>query len=334
MTRQTRMAMMAGVGVLTLGVGAGLLAVFGMPVSLGSAPAGPPELQHVPQDAAVVAYADVRRMMSSDLRQKLGALAVAPKAPTPNEFEQRTGLNIEQDLDTVVVAMVPSDPSAGADRSPQVVVLARGRFEASRLEALALQEGGTASDYRGIRVLTLKESQGPPAALAFLASDLVAFGPGPMVERAIAASLDRRNVLSNTDVMRLVAQHEGTHAWAVGRFDDLMSAARVDPAQTPARLPAVSWVSASGTLGTTIDGVVTAEARDEAAAAQLRDVVRGMLALGQLQSGNAAALSTLMQAFQLSGEGRTVALSFSLPTEALVAMAQQAAETREARPAR
>jgi hypothetical protein len=328
------MAMMAGVGVLTLGVGAGLLAVFGMPVSLGSAPAGPPELQHVPQDAAVVAYADVRRMMSSDLRQKLAALAVAPKAPTPKEFEQRTGLNIEQDLDTVVVALVPSDPSTGADRGPQVVVLARGRFEASRLEALALQEGGTASDYRGIRVLTLKESQGPPAALAFLASDLVAFGPGPMVERAIAASLDRRNVLSNTEVMRLVAQHEGTHAWAVGRFDDLMSAARVDPAQTPATLPPVSWVSASGTLGTTIDGVVTAEARDEAAAAQLRDVVRGMLALGQLQSGNAAALSTLMQAFQLSGEGRTVALSFSLPTEALVAMAQQAAQTREARPAR
>jgi hypothetical protein len=328
------MAMMAGVGVLTLGVGAGLLAVFGMPVSLGSAPAGPAELQHVPQEAAIVAYVDVRRLMSSDLRQKLGALAETPKAQTPNEFEQKTGLNIEQDLDTVVVALVPADAAAGADRSPRMVVLARGRFEASRLEALALQEGGTATDYRGLRVLTLKEAEGEPAALAFLASDLIAFGPATMVQRAIAASLDRRNVLSNTDVMRLVAQHDGTHAWAVGRFDDLMSAARVDPERAPARLPAVSWVSASGTLGASIEGVVTAEARDEAAAAQLRDVVRGMLALGQLQSGNAAAIATLVQAFQMSGEGRTVALSFSLPTEALVAMAQQAAETREARPAR
>jgi hypothetical protein len=325
--------MMAGAGVLTLGIGAGLLAVFGMPVSLGSAPAGPSDLQHVPQEAAVVAYADVRRMMSSDLRQKLAALTDTPEAPTPNEFEQRTGLDLEHDVESVVVAMVPASPSAGADRSPQVVVLARGRFEASRLEALALQEGGTASDFRGIRVLTLKESQGPPAALAFLASDLVAFGPGPMVERAIAASLDRRNVLSNTDVMRLVAQHDGMHAWVVGRFNDLMSAARVDPAGTPAKLPPVSWVSASGTVGATIDGVMTAEASDEAAAEGVRDVVRGLLALGQLQGGNAA-LFTLTQAFQLSGEGRTVALSFSLPTEALVAMAQQAAETREARPAR
>lgn len=334
MTRQTRVAMMAGVGVLTLGMGAGLLAVFGLPVSLGSAPAGPPELQHVPQEAAVVAYADVRRMMSSDLRQQLGALAVTPQASTPNEFEQQTGLNIEQDIDSVVVALVPADAGVDGDRSPHMVVLARGRFEASRLEALALQEGGAATDYRGIRVLTLKESEGTPAALAFLASDLVAFGPAPMVQRAITASLDRRNVLSNTDVMRLVAQHDGMHAWAVGRFDDLMSAARVDPAQAPAGLPAVSWVSASGTLGASIDGVVTAEARDEAAAAQLRDVVRGMLALGQLQGGNAAALATLAQAFQLSGEGRTVALSFSVPTGALVAMAQQAADAREARPAR
>ena len=108
MNKQTRVAMMAGVGVLTLGVGAGLLAVFGMPVSLGSAPAGPPELQHVPQDAAIVAYADVRRMMTSDLRQKLGSLAPEGKATTPNEFEARTGLNIEQDLETVVVAVVPA----------------------------------------------------------------------------------------------------------------------------------------------------------------------------------------------------------------------------------
>jgi len=334
MTKQTRVAMMAGVGVLTLGVGAGLLAVFGMPVSLGSAPAGPPELQHVPQDAAIVAYADVRRMMTSDLRQKLGSLAPEGKATTPNEFEARTGLNIEQDLESVVVAVVPA--AAGApDDDPQMVVLARGRFEASRLEALALQEGGAASDYRGIRVLTLKEEKGDPAALAFLASDLVAFGPGPMVQRAVDASLDRRNVLSNTDVMRLVAKHEGAHGWAVGRFDDLMSAARLDAAAVPARLPAVSWVSASGTMGASIDGVITAEARDDAAAAQLRDVVRGMLALGQLQSGgNAAALATLAQAFQLSGEGRTVALSFSVPTDALVAMAQQAADSRSARPAR
>lgn len=334
MTRQARVAMMAGVGVLTLGVGAGLLAVFGMPVSLGSAPAGPPELQHVPQDAAVVAYADVRRLMSSDLRQKLGALALSPKSPTPNDFEQKTGLNVAQDIDTVVVALVPGAQGTASDGSSDVVVLARGRFEASRLEALALQEGGAAADYRGIRVLTLKDEQGPPAALAFLASDLVAFGPAPMVQRAITASLDRRNVLSNTDVMRLVAQHDGMHAWAVGRFDELMSAARVDRSKAPAALPAVSWLSASGTLGTSIDGVVTAEARDEAAAAQLRDVVRGMLALGQLQSGNAAALATLARSVQLSGEGRTVSVAFSLPTEALIAMVQQAADTRAARPAR
>ena len=69
-----------------------------------------------------------------------------------------------------------------------------------------------------------------------------------------------------------------------------------------------------------------AEARDEAAAQNLRDVVRGFLAMARLQAGSRPGLQQMVDSLQLSGEGKTVALSFNIPSEffdALEAMARQ-----------
>ena len=54
---------------------------------------------------------------------------------------------------------------------------------------------------------------------------------------------------------------------------------------------------------------------DEASANNLRDVVRGFLALAKLQAGSRPDLQTLVQSLDLGGSGTTVALSFSLPAE-------------------
>ncbi len=52
--------------ILAIGLGTGLVASYmGLPVSVFSSAAGPDELQYVPADAAVVAYADVRDVLNS-----------------------------------------------------------------------------------------------------------------------------------------------------------------------------------------------------------------------------------------------------------------------------
>jgi hypothetical protein len=57
--------------ILAVGLGTGLVASYmGLPVSVFSSAAGPEELQYVPADAAVVAYANVRDVMNSQLRQR------------------------------------------------------------------------------------------------------------------------------------------------------------------------------------------------------------------------------------------------------------------------
>jgi hypothetical protein len=64
-----------------------------------------------------------------------------------------------------------------------------------------------------------------------------------------------------------------------------------------------------------VSGVVRVEARDEAAGNNLRDVVRGFLALAKMEAGSRPELQAVVQSLQLGGNGTTVSLSFDLPGE-------------------
>ena len=60
--------------------------------------AGPDELQYVPANAAVVAYANVHDVMNSSFRQRFARWSPTPAAR--NEFLEKTGVNIEEDIQT------------------------------------------------------------------------------------------------------------------------------------------------------------------------------------------------------------------------------------------
>jgi hypothetical protein len=327
MSKKTRYFVLVSGAILAVGLGTGLVASYlGLPVSLLSSAAGPNELQYVPQDAAVVAYANVRDVMNSQFRQRFREME--PPSKERDEFEQKTGLDIERDIDSVVAAFMPGPEGATDNPERSAVVLARGRFEAARLEALAIEHGGTVEDYKGKRLLTHleqgKEGNGS-MAVGFVEVDLVALGGIEAVKRAIDAGADNRNVMSNNDVMRLVAELDSSNAWAVGRFDALARQARL-PSEVQAQLPTVSWFSAAGHVNGGVSGVFKAEARDETAAQNLRDVVRGFLAMAKLQAGSRPGMQQMVDSLQLSGDGKTVALSFDIPSEffdALEAMAKQ-----------
>ncbi len=87
------------------------------------------------------------------------------------------------------------------------------------------------------------------------------------------------------------------------------------------RLPAITWFAFSGHVNGGLRGVIRAEARDDEAATNLRDVVRGFLALGKMQSGGRPEIQAMMQSLELGGTGKTVALSFTVPAEVFDAVA-------------
>jgi hypothetical protein len=304
---------------MAVGLSIGLVGYYGGGFPGLQASTGPTELAYVPADSAVIAYADVQAIMNSELRQQLKA--VMPEHESgQQEFQEHTGIDIEHDIDYVVASMTPY-----AGSRPKGIVVARGRFNVVQLETLAREHGGTVEDYKGKRLITSPEQNGEQFTMAFLEPGLVAVGDAAVVKHAIDTQLTAQSITSNNEMMDLVKDIErGNNAWAVGRLDVLTAEAKL-PDEIATRIPAVKLFAASGHINGGFSGMIRAEARDETSAQQLRDVVRGFLALAQMQSQNDPKLAALSQTLQLSGEGTTVSLSFTVPAELLQMVAPKPA---------
>jgi hypothetical protein len=317
MTKRTRYFLAASGAVLAAGLGTGLVAFYTGGFEPVSASAVSNELRYVPADATVVAYADVRGIMDSDLRARLKE-ALPMHQEGQREFQEQTGIDIEKDIDYVVASL-----TAGAEK-PAPLVVARGRFNDTQLEGLIRDHGGAVEEYKGKRLIVCPTSghndapiQTGNITLAFLEPGLVAIGDSTAVKNSIDAQLSAHSVTGNNEMMELVNDiGQGNNAWAVGRFDVLASQARL-PEQVSSRLPQIKWFAAAGHVNGGLSGTLRAEARDEQAAENLRDVVRGVLGLARMQAQADPRTQTMIESLQLTGTGKTVSLSFTVPAEIL-----------------
>src|SRR5712691_155577 len=195
MTSRTRYFVICSLLVLTVGVGTGLVAYYvGFP--LGAAEGrGPDELRYVPKDAALVAYADVREVMASELRQRIRRAAPSQENGQ-KEFQDLTGINIETDIDHVVAFAAPGD-QGGASKGG--LVLARGVFNEDKIQSLIREHGGHAEQYKG-KWLTIapkhtvnqnsgavvpQDADASQFAVAFVQPGLVALGSIDLIHRPI-----------------------------------------------------------------------------------------------------------------------------------------------------
>jgi len=189
MTSRTRFFVIASLLVLVIGLGTGLVAYFaGFPTSALSRQGGPDELKFVPANAALVAFANVHEVMASDTRQRLRT--ALPEMPNgQHEFQERTGIDIERDIDRVV-AFVGQRMIEGRSVPASGMVLARGRFDQVRIESLMREHGAVVEDYKGRRLVVSEIHTDPPGvhqgvSLAFLEPGLVAIGTSDMVRGAV-----------------------------------------------------------------------------------------------------------------------------------------------------
>ena len=327
--KKTRYFVTISAAVLAIGLGTGLVASYmGLPVSVFSSAAGPEELQYVPADAAVVAYANVREVMNSEFRQRFRSLE--PSQDEKNQFEEKTGLNLEQDVDSVVAAVMPKDGMAD-NPAGSFLILARARYEAARLEALAVEHGAQVTEYNGKRIITHRDGDATAdqddMAFGFVEADLVAFGTLTSVKSSIDAHATNRNIVSNNEMMKLVNEIDNANAWAVGKFDAIASRAGL-PTEIASAMPSISWFSAAGHINGGVSGTFKAEAKDEATAKNLRDLMGGFLAMAKMQASTKPGMQQLADSLVISGEGNTVALAFSIPSE-LLDMLESMAKSRQ-----
>ena len=311
MTHQTRYFVLGASGLLVVGLVTGLFAYVNRGAALAVSVTERDELAYVPSNASIVAYANVREVMLSDFRERIRQ--IAPDDVGQAELEQQFGLNIERDIDHVVAFLAPG-PDDGRLAG---LVLFRGRFDTTGLEAVARGSGATVSEYAGTRVVSIDAGDVGALAMAFMEPGLVAVGDLGTVHQAIDRGSAGADLTSNEQLMGLLERVDrGSNAWAVGRFGDL-SALGFLPDEVSAQLPAVTGFAVGGRVNGGLSGSVTIEGRDEAAGQNLRDVFRGFLALAQMQTTGRTELQAMLDSLQLSGTGTLATLSFWLPSEAL-----------------
>lgn len=318
MTKNTRLFLLVAGGVLIVGVATGLVASFmGLPVIALGRTDGPSDLKYVPADAGLVAYANVGDLMGSEFRRAL--LEHWTERQPSGDLQAQTGVNSETDIDSVVASAVgaPADAAGG-----RFLVLVRGRFNETLIEAFVREHGGDVSEYKGKRLLQHTREKGADSSVAFMEPGLLAVGSSASVRLAVDLAEGGRNITDNDEVMGLVRDIPDGNAWAVGKFDALAMRAHLSR-QMATQLPAIAWFSASGRVGSGLEGLVRVEARDDAAGQNLREVIQGFVALARLQAGTREGLGTVINSMQLGGQGKTVSLEFSIPASAVAALASE-----------
>ena len=313
MTARTRYFVAGSLVVLTAGISAALVAYYLASPGLADHLAVEDELQLVPPDSALLAFADVRHVMVSDLRDRLRAFIPAD-GDGRREFLENTGINIETDIDRIVVALSPASVDAGSSLAP--LVIARGRFDEAKIETFMRDRGAVLQEHRGRRLILGPDGGENTGAITFIEPGLAAVGGATLVRAAIERADGGPNVTDNPDLMTLTKGLEGGNVWAVGRVDALLARTPL-PGNVARNLPAVTWFAVNGYVNGGFRGSLRLETADEPSATALRDLVRGLVSLGKLHAPAQPEIQALLNSLQPGGTGTTVSLAFDIPSTVL-----------------
>lgn len=326
MTKKTRTFVLAAAAVLFVGLAGGLIAYLAYNRVTGVGGGLPNELRYVPADVALVAFADVHAVMNSEMRRALMP-SVDPESRKGRQMmNDFAGVDVEKQVHHIVAYVEPyvaPDPQAQAKPDmPRALVMVQGTFDPVRIEAFVRERAGTMDEYKG-RKMFVRTEDGHDMAVGLLGSDLIAIGQSALVRGVIDQSQGAalaHNITTNGEMMTLIRDNAGSTAWVVGQFSEISRRMRL-PSGVTGQVPPVRVVAAKANINGGVKVAIRADTGDAAAADQLRDLMRGFIALGRLQSGAKPELENLLKTIELSGTGRTVRLSFAVPVDTVRALA-------------
>jgi hypothetical protein len=318
MTR-SRLVFFAAMTVVVVGVAAGVGALW---LSPARAAVGPlvGEALILPADAKFVMGFDVKRFAASPFYERFKAQrGMKPEALA--ELEAKTGLDPARDIDQIVIA--------GTGVRGAGVAVALGHFDLYKL-GRAIEASGKAqgTSYEGVTVYNFSEESKQPLSLALVDESTLVLGPTDQVTQALASRTRGETPLkTNTGLMARVEKIQpGSTFWMVGDQSLLASLPTSIPAPGASAgggsvaLPSLVGLTVTGDLDPQVSVAVTGEAKDAAAAKNLADVVRGLVAMASLQAAQKPELSQLASAVSVATEENRVLVSARIPYETLDAL--------------
>lgn len=273
----------------------------------GLLPAADPQLLAlVMPDAKAMAGVNVDQAKTSPFGQYV-LLHIQAQSQQLQQLVMLTGFDPTQDLDELLVA------SNGAQSQPSSLVLARGTFNAARIQAAAVAGGATTQSYDGA---TLVLDPMGKNGFVFLNGTIAVAGDLASVKGA----LDRQNAPASIDPALLVQVNQlstSQDAWGVSEVPPPAIAPPGGASSTPSiplsALQKITQSSGGVKFGAQI--VVTANAQTATAndASSIAGILQFLANMGQMQAQQNPQAAAILKSIAVTSNGNTVQLSLSIP---------------------
>ena len=278
-------------------------------------------LNMVMPDAKVVAGLQVDSAKSSAFGQYVLA-HMQPDDPGFKKFMADTGFDPRRDLREVILASRWDNSTPDS----RFLVLARGAFDAGKIAALVLANGGTATSFQGVSILSTipKKAGAPPNAIAFPDNSTALFGDVPSVEAALQRK--QSNAAASASLLDKVRDPSSSNDfWFVtlvplSEFAGSMPNPNVQGAMKGNLMQAVSQASGGVRFGDPVLISGQAVTRSDKDAEALADVLRflvGMIQQNRDSNPTAGQISDLLDALNLKTSGNVMTMSLAIPEKQL-----------------
>jgi hypothetical protein len=299
-------------------------------VLAGLLPAADPQLLNlVMPDAKMMAGVNVDQAKTSPFGQYV-LLQVQAQSQQLQQAVILTGFDPTRDLNELLMA------SNGVQPHPSALVLARGSFDAVKLQAAAQAGGATTQTYDGVTLLV--DAKGANA-VAFLNSTIAVAGDIASVKGA----LDRQSAPASLDaglVVQVSLLSSTEDAWAVSEIPppSMPSANTSGPSSIPlAVFQKVTQGSGGVKFGSQIAITGNAQTATPSDASALAGVLQFLVNLGQMQGQQNPQAVAILKSLVVNSTGNTVQISLSIPeaqAEAALQLKHNPAASPNARPGR
>lgn len=273
--------------------------------------------ERIPADCRWVLQMDVQALLGSQVGTWIGGQMIKqPAAARLQMLEAISGLQPKRDIRLVTICGADDNDATG-------LIFVRGRFDAAKLESVALAADGHEGIQVGKRTIHVWQDKGKPAAGCLVAADLLVLGKSAERIRAAIELVD--------DPTRASAQISMPEKWessalVFGAADRIDALIKDKPAS--AMLGSIRACAARITeQGPDLVLEAHATAASEAAAQQLVDAGRGLAAIVQLQkpADLDPALAESLRSGRLDRAGSAVTLRLSIPTAEVVRLIEKRA---------
>ena len=264
-------------------------------------------------DAKVVSGIDIERTRNSPFGEYFLKQVTTQKSHL-SMFTEMTGVDPRKDLFEILVAS--SDTGASLRAGAGSVVIVRGAFNPTKIMQMAATHGSLSS-YNGTQVV--ETGKGANTAWAGFLGNLLVAGPPASVKSAI----DRHRSAGKTDALlisRIQAASSKHDAWFLTTISpgalagNLTSNPNVKGAMSGDLVKGIGSLTAGVKFGANVIVSGEATARSDQDAVALVDAMKFFASMAQ-SNGPKSGPMGLLDAVQMTADGRTVKFSLSTPEQ-------------------